>query len=37
MLPPEEAADQARSIAARSKVTADDVMDTITMMRETRS
>jgi len=37
VLPPEEAADQARTIAARSQVTADDVIDTITMMREARS
>ena len=37
VLPPDEAADQARSIAARSQVTADDVMDAIAMMREERS
>ena len=36
-LTPEEAAEQARSIAARSRVTADDVTDTITAMRQARS
>ena len=34
--PPEEAAERARDIAARSEVTADDVMDVITAMREAR-
>ena len=33
----EEAAEQARMIAARSRVTADDVMDTIGVMRQARS
>ena len=37
VLPPDEAADQARSIAARSQVTADDVMDAIAVMRQERS
>jgi antitoxin FitA len=32
--PPEEAAERARDIAARSEVTADDVIDVITAMRE---
>lgn len=36
-LTPEEAAEQARAIAARSKVTADDVLDAITSVREGRS
>jgi antitoxin FitA len=36
-LTPEEAAEQARSIAARSGVTADDVTDTISAMRQARS
>jgi plasmid stability protein len=31
-----EAADRARDIAARSEVTADDVIDAITAMREAR-
>jgi plasmid stability protein len=35
-LTPEEAAEQARTIAARSGVTADDVMDTITTIRQAR-
>jgi plasmid stability protein len=34
--PPEEAAERARDIAARSDVTADDVIDVITAMREAR-
>jgi plasmid stability protein len=34
--PPEEAAERARDIAARSEVTADDVIDVITTMREAR-
>jgi antitoxin FitA len=34
---PEEAAERARDIAARSEVTADDVMDVITAMREARA
>jgi plasmid stability protein len=33
---PEEAAERARDIAARSEVTADDVIDVITAMREAR-
>ena len=33
---PEEAAERARDIAARSEVTADDVIDVITEMREAR-
>ncbi len=33
---PQEAAERARDIAARSQVTADDVIDVITAMRETR-
>lgn len=37
MLTPDEAADQARAIAARSRVTADDVTDTIAAMRQERS
>lgn len=36
-LTPEEAAEQAREIAARSKVTAGDVLDVITSVREARS
>jgi plasmid stability protein len=36
MLTPEEAAEQARAIAARSAVTADDVIDAIAEMREAR-
>lgn len=36
-LPLDEAADRARAIAARSAVTADDVVDTIAEMRESRS
>lgn len=35
-LTPEEAAEQARAIAARSTVTADDVVATIAEMREAR-
>lgn len=35
-LTPEEAAEQARAIAARSSVTADDVMDTIATIRQAR-
>lgn len=35
-LTPEEAVEQAREIAARSDVTADDVLATITEMREAR-
>jgi plasmid stability protein len=34
--PPEEAAERARDIAARSEVTVDDVIDVITAMREAR-
>ena len=34
---PQEAAERARDIAARSEVTADDVMDVITAMREARA
>ena len=34
--PPEEAAERARDIAARSEVTADDVIDVIAAMREAR-
>ena len=33
---PEEAAERARAIAARSEVAADDVLDVITAMREAR-
>jgi len=33
---PQEAAERARDIAARSQVTADDVIDVITAMREAR-
>jgi plasmid stability protein len=36
-LTPEEAAEQARTISARSKVTAGDVTDAISAMREARS
>jgi antitoxin FitA len=36
-LTPEEAAERARDIAARSEVTADDVVDVITAMREARA
>jgi plasmid stability protein len=36
-LTPEEAAERARTIAARSAVTADDVVDAIAQMREARS
>jgi antitoxin FitA len=36
-LTPEEAAEQARTIAARSDVTADDVMDIVTTVRQARS
>jgi plasmid stability protein len=35
-LTPEEAAEQARAIAARSRVTAEDVTDTISAMRQVR-
>ena len=35
-VPPEEAAERARDIAARSEVTADDVMEVIAAMREAR-
>ena len=35
-LTPEEAADQARTIAARASVTADDVTEAIAEMREAR-
>jgi plasmid stability protein len=34
---PEEAAERARAIAARSSVTADDVVDAIAEMREARA
>lgn len=37
VLTPEEAAEQARTIAARSDVTADDVVDAIAAMRESRT
>ncbi|SCE34103.1 hypothetical protein GA0115243_1106205 [Streptomyces sp. ScaeMP-e83] len=37
LLTPEEAAEQARGIAARGQVTADDVSDVLAEMRETRS
>ena len=37
VLTPEEAAEQARAIAARSEVTADDVVDAITAIRESRT
>lgn len=36
MLSPEEAAERARTIAARSSVTADDVLETIADMRQSR-
>jgi len=36
VLTPEEAAEQARAIAARSRVTADDVTDTIAQARRAR-
>jgi antitoxin FitA len=36
-LTPEEAAEQARTIAARSRVTADDVTDAISAMRQAPS
>ena len=36
VLTPEEAADRARTIAARSAVTADDVTEAIAAMREAR-
>jgi antitoxin FitA len=36
MLTPEEAAERARTIAARSAVTADDVTEAIAAMREAR-
>ncbi len=36
-LTPEEAAERARAIAARSKVTAGDVLDVIASVREARS
>ncbi|MGW6458589.1 FitA-like ribbon-helix-helix domain-containing protein [Streptomyces sp. NPDC055078] len=35
-LTPAEAAEEARSIAARGRVTADDITDTIAEMREAR-
>jgi len=35
-LTPEEAAEQARAIAARSSVTADDVLNTIATVRQAR-
>ncbi|MEU3836679.1 FitA-like ribbon-helix-helix domain-containing protein [Streptomyces microflavus] len=37
LLTPEEAAEQARGIAARGRVTADDVSDALAEMREARS
>lgn len=37
LLTPEEAAEQARGIAARGGVTADDVSDVLAEMREARS
>ncbi|WNF28754.1 hypothetical protein RI138_19025 [Streptomyces sp. C11-1] len=37
LLTPEEAAEQARGIAARGQVTADDVSDALAEMREARS
>ena len=37
VLTPEEAAERARTIAARSAVTADDVVNTITAVRELRT
>lgn len=36
LLTPDEAAEQARAIAARSRVTADDVTEAIAEMREAR-
>ncbi len=36
LLTPEETAEQARAIAARSRVTADDVTQTIAEMRKAR-
>lgn len=36
-LTPEEAAEQARTISARSQVTADDVAEAISAMRQARS
>lgn len=36
-LTPEEAAEEARAIAARSSVTADDVMEAIEAVRQARS
>lgn len=36
-LTPEEASERARTIAARSKVTADDVLDVITAVRQART
>jgi antitoxin FitA len=36
VLTPEEAAEQARAIAARSRVTADDVTDAIAQARQAR-
>lgn len=36
LLTPEEAAEQARAIAARGHVTADDISDAIGEMREAR-
>ncbi|MER8196176.1 FitA-like ribbon-helix-helix domain-containing protein [Streptomyces microflavus] len=37
LLTPEEAAEQARGIAARGQVSADDVSDVLAEMREARS
>jgi plasmid stability protein len=37
LLTPEEAAEQARGIAARGRVTADDVSDVLAEMREAHS
>ncbi|PCG84905.1 hypothetical protein CIB93_17130 [Streptomyces sp. WZ.A104] len=37
LLTPEEAAEQARGIAARGQVTADDVSDALAELREARS
>ncbi|MFG3404298.1 hypothetical protein [Streptomyces sp. NPDC048142] len=37
LLTPEEAAEQARGIAARGQVTADDVSEALAQMREARS
>jgi antitoxin FitA len=36
-LTPEEAAEQARTIAARSRVTAEDVTDAVSAIRQARS